>query len=133
MQGMDEGDPHGTDEPGPGPEDLSARLTRRRGEIAERIRQLHERERELAERPLRGLTPDQLARSRAHAEQAHVHARDAHDRAAEHHDLAADVHLRVADVLDEHGRSERARVHRAAARADRISGDAAREAARHEL
>ena len=53
------GNPQSWDE-----DDLRERLMGRREEIAERIRQLYDRGRELAKRPNRGSTPEELARAR---------------------------------------------------------------------
>jgi hypothetical protein len=122
-----EGDGHGAD-----PDDLSAHLLRRRSQISERIQQLHERERDLAEDPTGGSTPQDAALAREHADQAHTYAREAHENAARRHDQAASVHLRAADMLDGHGRSDRAQEHREAAGADRVAGEAERESARQE-
>jgi hypothetical protein len=130
---VDEDDsPSEGDERGADPDELSAHLLRRRDEISERIRQLHERERDLAGRPTDGPTPRDVARAREHSEQAHTHAREAHENAGRRYDQAAAVHLRTADMLDGHGHSDRAREHREAAEADRAAGADQRESAEQE-
>ena len=64
------------------------------------------------------------AEAEAHAEDGYAHAAQAHDRASGRYIEAAELHERAADLLDEHGRSERAQAHREAAEQDRdAAGD----------
>jgi translation initiation factor 2B subunit (eIF-2B alpha/beta/delta family) len=129
---VDENDGPADDRHGAESDDLSAHLLRRYDEIDERLRQLHERERDLAGHPTDGSTPQDLARAREHSEQAHTHAREAHENAGRRYEQAAAVHLRTADMLDQHGRSDRAREHREAAAADQAAGADQRESAEQE-